>query len=115
MGSGAQCGPAQHRAAIFSVHVGRHRKDIRPRSKKSPPRVMRRSPWPKVGAAAALLAVVAGWSVLRAGHPTDGPAPAPAAAPALPPPPTPAPARDEAKYAGSAACGECHQDEYAGW
>ncbi|HYV46225.1 MAG TPA: HEAT repeat domain-containing protein [Myxococcaceae bacterium] len=60
---------------------------------------------------------MAGWSALRAERRSDveRPAQALASAPSLPPPPSPAPPRDEARYVGSKACGECHPDEHSGW
>ncbi|HEY8212454.1 MAG TPA: HEAT repeat domain-containing protein [Myxococcaceae bacterium] len=62
-------------------------------------------------------AVAAGWSALHTDRRTnvEKPAQALASPSLLPPAPPPAPPREEARYVGSRACGECHPDEHAAW
>lgn len=97
--------------------MGRRRKDAR--KEKPRARARWRSPgiWVAVAASVLAGAVAAGWSALRAERRENAgpPAQALASAPSLPPAPPPSPPRDEAKYVGSKACGECHQDEHAAW
>ena len=100
---------------ILDARMGRRRRDARQR--KPPPQASWRARW-TWGAAGSLLlagAVAAGWSALHAERRANAERPAQASAPPLPPAPPPSPPRDEAKYVGSQACGECHPDEHAAW
>src|SRR6185369_9458470 len=98
--------------------MGRRRKDAGKRKPQA--RASWRPRWTWAAVAATLLvgaAVAAGWSALRAERRTavEKPAQALASTPSLPPAPPPAPPREEARYVGSKACGECHPDEHAAW